>query len=178
MLSPASSLMRPILPITLIQNFPQEILAAAGLPERPWFVRVFGIRKGGAIIPHVHNQMVSAHLVVDGSFHVRTHDRVHDLDDAIVLKPTRDAVYGVGEILSMSEVRNNQHWLVALEPRSLTFDVGVVDIARARTDLTIPANEYNMIFVDVDRPPETSGLVVAPVMTFKECAKKYADWVG
>ena len=134
------------------------------------------MRKGGAIIPHVHNHMVSAHLVVDGSFHVRTHDRVQDLDDAVVLKPTRDATYGVGEILSMSEVRDNQHWLVALEPRSLTFDVGVVDIAKARTDLTIPANEYNMIFVDADRPPESSGLVVAPVMTFKDCAKKYAAW--
>jgi hypothetical protein len=46
---------------------------------RTWFVRVFALRRGGAIIPHVHNHMVSAHLVVSGSFHVRTHDRVRDL---------------------------------------------------------------------------------------------------
>ena len=45
---------------------------------------------GRAIIPHVHNAMVSAHLVVAGSFRARTHDRVRDLDDAVVLRPSID----------------------------------------------------------------------------------------
>jgi hypothetical protein len=52
---------------------PPEI---AGAGPRRWFVRVFGLRRGGAIIPHVHNAMVSAHLVIGGAFHARTHDRV------------------------------------------------------------------------------------------------------
>src|SRR5262245_61491644 len=37
--------------------------------ERPWFLRFFGMKKGGAIIPHVHNNMVSSHLVIEGAFH-------------------------------------------------------------------------------------------------------------
>ena len=49
--------------------------------ERPWFIRFFGMRKGGAIIPHVHNNMVSSHLVIDGQFHARTFDRMVDLPD-------------------------------------------------------------------------------------------------
>ena len=63
---------------------------------RPWFVRFFGLRRGGAIIPHVHNNMVSAHLVVDGEFHARTFDRMIDLPDpakgdAVLLKGSRGA---------------------------------------------------------------------------------------
>lgn len=150
-----------------------ERVAAAGR-RRAWFVRVFGLRRGGAIIPHVHNRMASAHLVVAGAFHVRTHDRIRDLADAVVLRPSIDRAYARGEALSMSEQRDNQHWLRALRDRSLTFDVGVVDVAPAR-DFTLPANDNHMIFVDAGARPQADGLVVAPVLTFEACARKYAS---
>jgi hypothetical protein len=157
-------------------HLPPEVLAAAGAPHQ-WFIRVFGLRRGGAVVPHVHNRMASAHLVIDGSFRVRTADRVADLADAVVLKPTRDVTYGPGHILSMSEARDNMHWLLAREDHSMTFDTGVVDIAAMRA-FKLPANEYNMIYVDAGRPPERDGTVVAPTMTFEACAKKYADWTA
>jgi hypothetical protein len=145
----------------------------AGPGPRRWFVRVFGLRRGGAIIPHVHNAMVSAHLVVAGSFHARTHDRVRDLEDAVVLRPSIDRALAIGDLLTMSDRRDNQHWLVAREERSLTFDVGVVDVAPSWR-YGLPANRFNMIFVDADRRPEADGTIVAPTMTFERCAAKYA----
>jgi hypothetical protein len=145
--------------------------------HRAWFVRVFGMRRDGAVIPHVHNHMVSAHLVVSGAFHARTHDRLRDLDDAVVLKPSIDRRLARGDIISMSDRRDNQHWLVALEDRSITFDVGVVDLA-ASWPYRLAANRYNMIFVDADAKPQADGLVVAPVMSFEACAAKYAGVGG
>ncbi|MEZ5959710.1 MAG: hypothetical protein R3C30_04685 [Hyphomonadaceae bacterium] len=150
---------------------PADVLGAEG--RRNWFIRVFGMRRGGAVIPHVHNNMVSAHLVLSGSFRARTADRLRDESDAVVLRPTRDGVVHVGDILSMSDQRDNQHWLVAQEDRSMTFDVGVVGTP-ASWGYGLQANAYNMIFVDVDRPADRDGTIRAPVMSFEACAAKYA----
>ncbi len=142
--------------------------------HRSWFIRVFGMRKGGAVIPHVHNAMVSAHLVISGEFHARTFDRVKDLKDAVVLKPSIDRALRPGEIITMSDQRDNGHWLDALADRSMTFDVGVVG-ARPSWTYGLKANEYNMIFVDAGVRPERDGHVVAPVLTFDQCVRKYAS---
>src|SRR5262245_47489349 len=45
---------------TVDPKFPKTV-DIAGV-ERPWFIRIFAMRKGGAVIPHAHNNMVSAHL--------------------------------------------------------------------------------------------------------------------
>jgi len=148
---------------------PSHVTGARG----PWFLRVFGMRRGGAIIPHVHNHMVSAHLVVSGSFRARTHDRVSDEAGAVLLRPSLDSSIVRGDVITMSDRRDNQHWLVALEDRSVTFDVGVVDLP-ASWRYGHAANRSNMIFVDAGRKPESDGLVVAPVMSFEACAAKYA----
>ena len=150
---------------------PSDILGDMGM--RGWFLRVFGLRRGGAIIPHVHNNMVSAHLVISGRFRVRTHDRVRDLEDAVVLRPTRDAEFTTGAVLSMSDRRDNQHWLLAGEDRSMTFDVGVVD-RPASWAYGLKANRYNMIFVDPERPQQSDGTVIAPVLSFEQASAKFA----
>lgn len=150
---------------------PPEVLDPAS--RKQWFIRVFGMRRGGAIIPHVHNNMVSAHLVVSGSFHARTHDRVDDVPDAVLLRPRLDGLLKTGQSISMSDRRDNQHWLVAQEDRSMTFDVGVTGLG-ASFAYGHKAGSYNMIFVDAGRRPERDGMIVAPVMTFEQCAAKYA----
>ncbi|MDZ4869173.1 MAG: hypothetical protein SGI91_17765 [Alphaproteobacteria bacterium] len=146
--------------------------------ERPWFIRFFGMRKGGAIIPHVHNNMVSSHLIVDGQFHARTFDRMVDLpDDArgdtVLLRPARNETMGPGAIVTMSDERENSHWLIAEADRSFTFDVGLVDIAKDRA-YTLPANKYNMIFVDPTGEEDGYGLITAPVITFEQATAKFA----
>lgn len=150
---------------------PAELLGEQGM--RGWFVRVFGMRRGGAIIPHVHNNMVSAHLVISGAFHARTHDRVRDIEDAVVLRPTQDGLIGLGEIISMSDRHNNQHWLVAQQDRSMTFDVGVVGLP-ASWQYGHEAPAYNMIFVDPTARPDRDGTVIAPILTFEQARTRFA----
>jgi len=150
---------------------PPDIVGAAGMKR--WFVRVFGLRRGGAIIPHVHNNMVSAHLVISGAFHARTHDRLQDLPDAVVLRPTRDARVETGGVISMSDRRDNQHWLLAEADRSMTFDVGIVGLP-ASWSYGQTANRTNMIYVDPTLPLQRDGTVVAPTMTWEAASAKFA----
>ena len=154
-------------------KFPAHI-NVAGI-ERPWFIRFFGMRRDGAIIPHVHNNMVSSHLVMQGSFHARTFDRAGDDVEAgkVLLRPRIDATMKAGGVISMSDDRDNGHWLVAGEDRSFTFDVGIVNLSKTRA-YDVQANKYNMIFVDPTGKPDSKGLVAAPVITFDECSAKFA----
>lgn len=151
---------------------PREIIGAAGM--RQWFIKVFGMRRGGAIIPHVHNNMVSSHLVISGSFHARTHDRLRDLKDAIQLRQTKNGRIRSGEIISMSDRKNNQHWLIAEQNQSMTLDIGIVRLP-ASWQYGQQANEYNMIYVDPTAKPQRDGTIIAPILTWEEASKKFAD---
>ena len=150
---------------------PTDLVGDSGMSG--WFIRVFAMRRGGAIIPHVHNNMVSAHLVISGGFHARTHDRVRDVEGAVLLSPTQDGVIGIGDVISMSDRRNNQHWLIAQHDRSMTFDVGIVGLPSSWA-YGHAANSYNMIFVDPTAPPERDGTIVAPILNFDQARTKFA----
>ncbi|MCE9524292.1 MAG: hypothetical protein K8S25_17875 [Alphaproteobacteria bacterium] len=154
-------------------KFPASI-NVAGI-ERAWFIRFFGMRKGGAIIPHVHNNMVSAHLVIEGQFHARTFDRVQDLPEekAVLLRPKLDRAIKPGDAISMSDDRDNGHWLIAEADRSFTFDVGVLGLSKTRT-FGLKADDYSMIFVDPTAKPETTDLVRAPTLSFGQCQARFA----
>ncbi len=141
--------------------------------RKGWFVRIFGMKKTGAIIPHVHNTMVSAHLVLSGQFHARTFDRVADEEASVVLRPSVDRVLRAGEVITMSDQRDNGHWLVAEADHSLTFDVGVVDVPASFT-YRLAADRFHMINVDPLQPLRADGTLTAPVMTFEACAAKFA----
>ena len=48
-----------------------------GLPERTLFVKkIFGMKKDRAIIPHGHNNMSSAHLIIKGEMHLRHYEKI------------------------------------------------------------------------------------------------------
>ena len=174
--------------LTAALAFPDKLAqtAEARLParinvagiERHWFIRFFGMKRGGVIIPHVHNNMVSAHLVLEGQFHARTFDRAADMPDpagdAVMLRPKLDDTLGAGRVITMSDERDNCHWLIATADRSFTFDVGVLEISKAR-QYPLAADEHSMIFVDPTAEQEDGyGLIRAPVVSFKDCAAKFA----
>jgi hypothetical protein len=155
-------------------KFPAHI-EIGGKPRR-WFLRFFGMARGGAIIPHVHNGMVSAHLIMRGSFRVRTFDRLADEPgdlEAVLLRRRINEVMGPGRGITMSDDSHNGHWLVSKEDRSFTFDTGVIASKPARA-FALKANDYNMIFVDPAVGDQNAETVRARVLTFEEARAKYA----
>lgn len=162
---------------TRLANFfdpaiPPSLLGQAGMSG--WFFRLFSMRRDGGLLPHVHNNMVSAHLVIGGAIRARTHDRIRDLTDAIVLCPVRDEVLRAGATLAMTDVTENQHWLRGLEDQSITLDVGIHDLQLSPLQ-TLPADQRHTILVDPDRPEERDGTIIAPVLTVEQSVSKFVS---
>ena len=112
-----------------VNTRPVRFPRLAGIPEDLIFVRkVFGMRKDRAIIPHGHKNMVSSHYVLKGEFRLRQYDRVEETDTHMVIAPTIDEVARVGSHSSISDDRNNVHWLRATTETAFTFDVIVLDL--------------------------------------------------
>ena len=148
----------------------------AGISERaPFGRKIFALRKGAAVVPHAHNNMVSAHLVLEGSFRVRTFQRRWDLETEpgfLMLEPAKDEIYGPGRLLTMSDEMDNIHWLVAVSSRAYTLDIPVVDLITSREYLN-PANRYSMIFVDPTIGVGGQSPITAPIIGFEQAIAKF-----
>jgi len=102
------------------------------LPEadrRGWGMSIFAVDRGSAVTPHGHYNMVSAHLVLKGSFRVRHFDRVEEQAEHWVIKPTIDRLSAPGDETSISEQKDNVHWLQNVGgERAFTLDVVVAGL--------------------------------------------------
>jgi hypothetical protein len=90
-----------------------------------------------------------------------------------MLRPARNETLAAGGIVTMSDDRENSHWLIAEEDRSFTFDVGVLELSKTRT-YGLAANRYSMIFVDPTAAEDGYGLIRAPVLAFDQAVAKFA----
>lgn len=155
-------------------TFPSHI--QIGAKPRRWFLRFFGMRRGGAIIPHIHNNLVSAHLIMSGSFRVRTFDRLADEPGdlaGVQLRRRINEVMRPGRTITMSNDSHNGHWFVAKQDRSYTFDTGVIAANPSRA-FGLKANDYSMIYVDASVGDQSKEVFRAPVIAFEEAQAKFA----
>lgn len=128
---------------------------------------LFSFDPDKVITPHAHRHMVSAHLVMEGAFRVRTFDRLRDEEGALIIRPTADEVIGVGAVSTMSTERDNVHWFVPQAERAVTFDVIV-------SGLDPDAPRYEIQAVDPvrgERLPD--GSLRAPILGFEESSRFY-----
>eukprot|EP00913_Durusdinium_trenchii_P028347 g26575.t1 len=62
-----------------------------GLPKEFVFGRqIFALKKGRSVIPHGHNNMATAFLVLKGDLNGKHYDRLEDQKDHLLIKPTID----------------------------------------------------------------------------------------
>jgi hypothetical protein len=142
--------------------------AVEGVPARPSYVRrVFLLARDRAIVPHGHRNMVSCHLVIHGSLHVRHYERVRDEPDHLLLRPSIDRESPPGMATSVSDQKDNVHWLVATSPVAATFDVIVPGLDPARP------TEFQD-FVDPRRAVALGdGTLRAPRLSSREVFERY-----
>jgi hypothetical protein len=138
-----------------------------GLAGSPHIRRVFLMRKDRAVVPHGHRNMASGHLVIRGSLRVRHFDRVADETRHLILRPTIDVESRPGAATTVSDEKDNVHWLVATSDLAATFDVIVTGLDPARP------TEF-MDFVDPRRgQPLGDGTVRAPRLGADEVFRLY-----
>ncbi len=132
-----------------------------------WGRQVFALKKGRSVVPHGHNNMATAFLILKGEFRGRHFDRIEDEDDHMIIKPTIDRKFTVGECSTVSDYKDNVHWFQALEGPAFIFNIHVMGINADKTDST------GRIYIDPNGEKLKDGLIRARRVDYDEVNKLY-----
>jgi hypothetical protein len=149
-------------------NLGVDLSKVEGLPKQLVFGKqIFALKKGRSIVPHGHDNMCTAFIVLRGNFVGRHYDRVADEDDHYLIKPTIDAKFKPGESSTISDHKDNVHWFTADSETGFIFNIHVMGYN--------PENKKSAarVYVDPDGEKTKDGLIVAKKMTSADCHKKY-----
>lgn len=148
-----------------VRTRPVEFPRLDGIPQDLVFVRkIFGMKKDRAIIPHGHKNMVSCHYVLRGELRLRHYDKVEEDETHMLIEPTVDRLVGSGTHSSISDERNNIHWLQAKTETAFTFDVIVLDLQ---------GKPWDVENIDPDGAERTGGRLRVRKLAVAEALEKY-----
>jgi len=100
-----------------------------GLPTEYVFGKqIFALKQGRSVVPHGHNNMATAFLILKGNLRGRHYDRLEDLPDAYIIKPTIDRKFTPGECSTVSDHKDNVHWFEALTEPAFIFNIHVLNV--------------------------------------------------
>lgn len=112
-----------------VRSLRPQFAQIAGVPTDLIFGRqVFAMKPGRSVIPHGHNNMATAFLILRGDFQGRHYDRVADETDHLIIRPTIDRRFGVGECSTVSDYKDNVHWFTAADDVGFIFNIHVMDV--------------------------------------------------
>jgi thiol-disulfide isomerase/thioredoxin len=137
-----------------------------GLPEKTVFgKKIFGMKKGRAIIPHGHSNMASAHIILHGEMHLWHYDKIGENELNLFIKPTVDRTAKVGESSSISDEKDNIHWFIANTATAFTFDVIIQDLHHKAYDI------HNLDMQKAEK--SKNGILKVPIIDVETALKKY-----
>lgn len=111
------------------RSFRAKFPKVEGLPTEWVFGhQMFGLREGQSVVPHGHNNMATAFLILRGQFEGKHYDRLEDHRDHFIIRPTIDRSFGVGECSSISDQKDNIHWFKATSETAYIFNIHVLNI--------------------------------------------------
>ncbi|MBP90152.1 MAG: hypothetical protein CMJ64_26165 [Planctomycetaceae bacterium] len=104
-----------------------------GLPTKLVFGhQVFALQKDRSVVPHGHDNMATAFLILQGDFHGRHYDRLEDHKDHFIVKPTIDDKFTVGGCSTVSDHKDNVHWFKATSETGFIFNIHVLNIVEGK----------------------------------------------
>ena len=105
-----------------------------GLPKQLVYgTQVFALKKDRSVVPHGHDNMVTAFLILRGKFRGRLYDRLENGPDWMIIKPTIDREFGANEASTISDDKDNVHWFQALTDDSFIFNIHVMSVKPGKT---------------------------------------------
>ncbi len=100
-----------------------------GLPTELVFGhQVFALSKGRSVVPHGHDNMATAFLILKGDFQGRHYDRLEDAREHMIIRPTIDRAFTVGECSTVSDEKDNVHWFTATSETAFIFNIHVMNV--------------------------------------------------
>jgi hypothetical protein len=102
-----------------------------GLPTSLVFGhQVFALTKDRSVVPHGHNNMATAFLILKGTFRGRHYDRLEDEDGGkfMIIRPTLDRSFAAGEHSTVSDYKDNVHWFTATSEQAFIFNIHIMNV--------------------------------------------------
>ena len=100
-------------------------------PGHVLITKIAHVKKGESIPPHGHSSMVSAFLCLSGEFELRLYDRLAQRDDHLVVrKSVHEQAAGAGTWSSVSDYRDNVHWLKAKSDDCFLFTTKMLNVEK------------------------------------------------
>ena len=139
-----------------------------GLPTNLVFGhQVFALKKDRSVVPHGHNNMATAFLILKGDFHGRHYDRLEDTDDHMIIKPTIDRAFGPAEYSSISDYKDNVHWFKATSETAFIYNIHVLNLD------TGAGKRNGRVYIDPAGEKLSGGRIKARRVSFPEVYKLY-----
>jgi hypothetical protein len=128
-----------------------------GLPKELVFGKqIFGLKKGRSVVPHGHNNMATAFLMLKGELRGRHYDRLEDHDDHFIIRPTIDRSFKPGGCSTVSDNKDNVHWFQAVTEPAYIFNIHVLNV---RPGSKLPTGR---VYLDPEGEKLSGGLIRAP----------------
>jgi hypothetical protein len=106
-----------------------KLPAVAGLPTDLVFGhQVFALKKDRSVVPHGHNNMATAFLILRGDFRGRHYDRLEDDGEHIIIRPTIDRGFTTGEHSTVSDYKDNVHWFTSTSEQAFIFNIHIMNV--------------------------------------------------
>jgi hypothetical protein len=139
-----------------------------GLPEKfAWGRQIFALKKGRSVVPHGHNNMATAFLILKGNFHGRHYDRLEDEAEHVLIKPTIDRQFKLGECSTVSDFKDNVHWFKALDEPAFIFNIHVSGLDPESDKTT------GRVYIDPAGEKLSDGVIRARLIDSDEAHKLY-----
>lgn len=142
--------------------------ADAGRPNELVFGKqIFALKKGRSVVPHGHNNMATAFLILKGDLHGRHYDRLEDEGDAFIIRPTIDRTFSPGDCSTVSDYKDNVHWFEAITEPAYIFNIHVYHVS--------PGFGYptGRVYVNPKGEKLAGGLVRAPRIDYETAERLF-----
>ncbi len=137
-----------------------------GLPTNLVFGhQVFALGKDRSVVPHGHDNMATAFLILKGDFHGRHYDRLEDAGkEHMIIQPTLDKQFTVGGYSTVTDEKDNVHWFKATSEVGYIFNIHVLSVKPGRS---------GRVYVDPNGEKLSGERIKARVIDHAEASKLY-----
>jgi hypothetical protein len=129
--------------------------------------QIFAFKKDRSVVPHGHNNMTTAFLVLKGDFQGRHYDRLEDEDDHLIIRPTIDREFHPGEFSSITDFKDNIHWFQSKSEPAFVFNIHAMNVNPGSTKRT------GRVYVDPNGEKIQGGKIRARRINHTEAHKLY-----
>lgn len=136
-----------------------------GLPTELVFGhQVFALNQDRSVVPHGHDNMATAFLILKGDFRGRHYDRLEDDAKHMIIKPTLDKSFEPGMCSTVSDLKDNVHWFQATRDNSFIFNIHVMNVVPGKT---------GRVYIDPEGEKLSGGRIKARKINHAEAARLY-----